>query len=117
MKFSTLTIVSVLTGKQLGRIDDVYKILDFMTSDAIFTHQIPRAMKTCRPNLRKQFPDLAAGIDPAVITEGTAAAISATIVEKFGPELEVASLPVGEWQPKDPIEELLEQRQQIEDPE
>lgn len=117
MKFSTLTVATVISGKLLARIDDVYKILDFMTNDAIFTHQIPRAMKTCRPNLRKQFPDLAAGIDPAAITEGTAAAISATIVEKFGPELEVAPLPVGEWQPKDPIEELLEQRQQIEDPE
>jgi len=116
MKFSTLTIVSILTGKQLGRIDDIYKILDFMTADSVFTHQIPRAMRTCRPDLQRQFPDLAQ-ITPEQITKETAAMISANLVEKFGPELEVAPLPPGVWQPKDPIEELLEMQINPEDAE
>ena len=115
MKFSTLTVATVISGKMLARIDEIYKILDYMTGDAIFTHQIPRAMKTCRPELQKQFPDLAAAIDPAAINEETAAAVSGEIVGKFGPELEVAPLPAGEWQPKDPIEELLDM--QTKDPE
>ena len=57
----------------------------------------------------------AAAIDPAAINEETAAAVSAEITGKFGPELEVAPLPAGEWQPKDPIEELLDM--QTKDPE
>lgn len=115
MKFSTLTIVSVISGKALGKIDELYQILDFMTGDAVFTHQIPRAMKTCRPDLQKRFPDLAAAVDPEKITKETAAAISAKIVEQFGMELDVAPLPAGAWQPKDPIEELL--NMQMKDPE
>ena len=116
MKFSTLTIVSVLTGKQLGRIDDVYKILDFMTADAVFTHQIPRAMRTCRPELQRQFPDLAQ-ITPEQITPENYIEVCRRITEQHGPEKDVSPLPPGVWQPKDPIEELLEMQINPEDAE
>lgn len=107
MKFPTLTIVSILTGKQLGRIDDVYKILDFMTADAVFTHQIPRAMRTCRPELQRQFPDLAQ-ITLEQITPENYIEVCHRIIKQHGTEKDVSPLPPGVWHPKDPIEELLE---------
>jgi hypothetical protein len=38
--------------------DGVYDILNFLTGDNLFTHQLPRAMRECEPWLRTQFPDL-----------------------------------------------------------
>lgn len=107
MKFSTLTIISISTGKKLGKIEDAYKIIDFMTGDAIFTHQIPRAGRICGEELRRQFPEIAE-ITPDQITPENAENISGKIVARFGFELDVAPLPPGKWQPRDPIEELLE---------
>jgi hypothetical protein len=36
----------------------VYDILDYMTGDDLFTHQLPRAAEECAPALREQHPDL-----------------------------------------------------------
>ena len=36
----------------------VYEILNFLTGDDLYTHQIPRAMRECRPWLASQFPQL-----------------------------------------------------------
>ena len=36
----------------------VYDILNFMTGDNLFTHQLPRAMRECKPSLFKQLPFL-----------------------------------------------------------
>jgi len=38
--------------------DGLYEILNFLTNDAVFTHQIPRIMGECRPWLWSQFPQL-----------------------------------------------------------
>jgi len=107
MKFSTLTIVSMITGKMLGSIDDAYRILDFMTDDSIFTHQIPRAQKVCGEELKKQFPQFAA-IRPQEINTANAADFSLNLIENFGAEFDVSPLPAGVWQKRDPIEDLLD---------
>ncbi len=54
-------ILSITTGRlvSLRHIDGVYDILNFMTGDNLFTHQLPRASRECAPELKKQFPALA----------------------------------------------------------
>lgn len=37
----------------------VHGLLDFMTGDTLFTHQLPRANDECKPHLLAQHPDLA----------------------------------------------------------
>ena len=39
--------------------ESVYDVLNFMTGDTLFTHQLPRARGECKPYLLKQFPQLA----------------------------------------------------------
>jgi hypothetical protein len=53
-------ILSVTTGRLVSRdhIGGVYKILDYMTGDSLFTHQLPRASSECRPALLAQHPQL-----------------------------------------------------------
>ena len=54
-------ILSVTTGLLVSprHIEGVYDILNWMTGDNLFTHQLPRAGKECRDPLLRQHPDLA----------------------------------------------------------
>ena len=40
--------------------DGSYEILNFLTGDSLYTHQLPRAVRQCEPWLRAQFPTLMA---------------------------------------------------------
>jgi len=53
-------VLSVTTGRLVSarHIDGVYDILNFLTGDNLFTHQLPRAMDECKPWLRSMFPAL-----------------------------------------------------------
>ncbi len=46
-------ILSVSTGYLVSprHMDGVYDILNFMTGDDLYTHQLPRAMEECKPYL------------------------------------------------------------------
>ncbi|WP_433364146.1 hypothetical protein [Streptosporangium sp. CA-115845] len=54
-------ILSITTGLLVSptHMDGIYRILNWMTSDNLFTHQLPRAGEECREPLLEQHPDLA----------------------------------------------------------
>lgn len=58
--FHISDVLTVTTGRLLSNrhIEGAYSILNFLTGDSVFTHQIPRAMDECGPWLRAQFPQL-----------------------------------------------------------
>jgi hypothetical protein len=58
--FHISDVLSVTTGRLVStrHIDGVYDILNFLTSDNIFIHQLPRAYREAEPWLRQQFPQL-----------------------------------------------------------
>jgi len=53
-------IISVTTGHLVSpsHIGGVYGILNYMTRDDLFTHQLPRASEQCAPYLVEQYPFL-----------------------------------------------------------
>lgn len=57
-KFPLNQVLSITTGILLGSMSDVYEILDYMTGDNLFTHQLPRAAKACGPAILEQHPVL-----------------------------------------------------------
>ena len=59
-RFHVGDIISITTGRLVSprRIDGVYDILNYMTGNDSFTHQLPRAFKECAPSLKAQHPDL-----------------------------------------------------------
>jgi hypothetical protein len=67
-KFHIRPILSVTTGLLLTKpkapddngIGDLYELLNFMTGDSLFTHQLPRASTECGPWLLRWFPELEA---------------------------------------------------------
>lgn len=58
--FHISDILSITTGRLVSNrhIEGVYDILNFLTGDNLFTHQLPRASRECEPWLRTQFPQL-----------------------------------------------------------
>lgn len=60
-------ILSVLSGKLVSprHIGGIYAICDWMTDRSNMTHQLPRVSSEIEPQLREDFPDLAAVEVPA----------------------------------------------------
>ena len=58
--FHISDVLTVTTGRLVSsrHMDGIYDILNFLTGDSLFTHQLPRAMNECNPWLRTQFPRL-----------------------------------------------------------
>lgn len=105
--FTLGEVLSITTGKLLCPIDQVYEILNYMTDDSLYTHQLPRVSEECRPYLLKQHPDLADVDASSVNTENWQAWLRET-VEKYGPTRMVAKLPKGDHHYIDPLSELAE---------
>ena len=58
--FHISDVLSVTTGRLVSsrHMDGIYDILNFLTGDNLYTHQLPRAMRECKPWLRSQFPSI-----------------------------------------------------------
>ena len=58
--FHISDVLSVTTGRLVSyrHMDGIYDVLNFLTGDNMFTHQLPRAMDECKPWLRSTFPTL-----------------------------------------------------------
>jgi hypothetical protein len=108
-QFHLSDILTITDGRLIStrHIEGVYDILNFMTGESLFTHQLPRAMDSCRSALIAQHPHLTGLVDPETKLDAESLpAWLAKQVAKFGEELPVT--PLAEWQHKDPIEELTE---------
>jgi hypothetical protein len=98
--------VLCITGEKLvspRHIEGVYDILNFMTGDSLYTHQLPRAMRQCRPILLEQYPWLAE-VDDTEVTGENWREWLASQVEKYGEEIEVAQL--KHYESINPLDEL-----------
>jgi len=102
-------ILTITTGKLVSKrhMEGVYDILNFMTGDNLFTHQLGRAIDECKPHLLAQHPQLAAITGDEVTPENFKAWIEAQCAE-FGEELMVQQLPEHEHEVIDPMSELAE---------
>lgn len=97
MIFETDIIVSASTDRLLCEMDEIYKILNFLTGDNLFTHQLPRAMRKCKEHLETQLPWLRT-LDTT--EDRTMEAWNAWLLEielTHGKEHDIQPLPPGTW--------------------
>ncbi len=101
-------VLSITTGCLVSRdgMEGVYRILNHMTGDDLFTHQLPRASDECRGPLLDQHPHLADIVTPEFDGEDSVYAWLASAEAKFGAELEVAPLDPSDHTSIDPMAEL-----------
>ena len=102
-------VLTITTGKLVSPrlMDGAYEILNYMTGDNLFTHQLPRAAKECAPWLLRQHPTLAE-VDASTLSAGTWKEWLADQVVRSGEYLEVEPIPPDDHVTKDPITELRE---------
>lgn len=102
-------ILSVTTGYLVSprHIDGVYDVLNHMTGDNLFTHQLPRASDECSPHLLAQHPDLAEVPVPDEFDgKEHVERWLAEQVARFGEYRDVAPLAEADHTRIDPIAEL-----------
>jgi len=102
-------ILSITTGRLVSKrhVQGVYNILDFMTRDNLFTHQLGRACEECKPALLAQHPQLTYITAAEVTPENFKAWIEAQCAE-HGEALMVQQLPEHAHEVIDPLSELAE---------
>jgi hypothetical protein len=88
-------------------IDGVYEILNFMTRDNLFTHQLPRASDECRPALLAQHPQLV-NVDATGVNKENWRKWLDEQITRFGESLQVTALEAGAHDRRNPLDELVD---------
>jgi hypothetical protein len=103
-------ILSVTTGRlvSLDGIGGVYKILDYMTGESLFTHQLPRVSDEAKPVILKLHPKLAEIDSEADITPANCRQWLADQKKIYGDRLPVPKLNADQHERIDPLSELAE---------
>lgn len=105
--FSLGVVLTVTTGRFLvDDIGDLYDLLNHMTGDNLFTHQLPRAGEACQGALLAQHPQLKDVVVPDLSTADGYRHWLAGQEQLFGAELPVE--PLESWRHKDAMAELSE---------
>ncbi len=63
--FPTEEVLSILTGSLICDIGGVYRVLNYMTGEELFTHQLPRVANEAHPIILAAHPTLQQAVDEA----------------------------------------------------
>lgn len=107
MKFTLGQILSVAYGKLLCSIDELYAILNYLTGDNLFTHQLPRAYNECSPWVIQRLPFLR-GINVDNINKDNWESILGELEVEYGKYHELFPIPKDEHTVKCPLKEIAE---------
>jgi len=101
-------VLTITTGRVLGvnGMDGIYKILNYMTGENLFTHQIPRASQQARPHIITQHPQLANVVLPDEINNDNCKAVVEELCAKHGAWFSLEPIAEDLQRPCNPIEEL-----------
>lgn len=105
-------ILSVTTGKLVSTsgkypIEGVYAILNYMTGESLFTHQLPRVSEEAGPIILRQHPQLAEVDASGVNSENWRAWLDEQIA-RFGASLPITPMTKDEHEYREPLSEMAE---------
>lgn len=108
-EFSTRDVLSTITGMLMGDIGGVYQMLNWMTGESVFTHQIPRISREAVPVMLAMHPTLQLAIDEAnQVTPENFATWRDTWEDRYGPTIAVPKFNADTHESIDPMSELAE---------
>lgn len=90
-------------------IDGVFRILNFMTGDTLYSHQLSRAANECKPYLLEEHPWLHE-IDSSTVDENTWRSWLEQQVEQYGEQHSVRPIHPEDHDRKYALQELREMR-------
>lgn len=103
--FSLAQVLTVTHDRVLCSMTDAQALLNFMTADHLWPHQLPRAARECRPYLLRQFPQLRE-IDASGVDDSSWGAWLRQQEQRYGTTLEVERIPADDHTHIDPLVEL-----------
>jgi hypothetical protein len=107
--FPTEQALSAVTGYLLCPIDGVYAVLNWMTGEELYTHQLPRVGREAAPVLLAAHPELAAAYEEAgQIDRDNWKQWRDVWVARYGATISVPKMNHREHERIDPISELAE---------
>ena len=108
-EFDLGDVLSITTDRLVSprHMDGIYDIINWMTGDSLFTHQLPRAADACKEPLLAQHPELRRVVVPDEF-DGEEAVLAwlETTKANYGPTRYVE--PIENWDSQNPIEELCD---------
>lgn len=107
--FPTRDVLSTITGRLMGDIGGVYEVLNWMTGESVFTHQLPRIGREATPVVVAAHPQLQQAIDEAEqVTPQNYLEWRKTWEDRYGPEISVPKFDAASHERIDPLSELSE---------
>jgi hypothetical protein len=108
-EFPTRDVLSTITGRLMGEIGGVYLVLNWMTGESVYTHQLPRISREAKPVIIALHPELEPTIAEAEqVTQENYLTWRNTWEARYGLTITVPKLTIGEHERIDPLSELAE---------
>lgn len=108
-EFATADVLSTVTGRLMGKMDGVYQVLNWMTGESVFTHQIPRISREAQPVIVAMHPQLQQAIDEAEqVTPDNWRVWLQTWEDRYGPTIAVPKFTHETHERIDPLSEAAE---------
>ena len=109
--FPTGDVLSAVTGYLVSRngIGAVYEVLNYMTGESLYTHQLPRVGKEATPVVLALHPELAAACEEAEqVNRDNWQQWLATWEARYGATITVPKMTHAEHERIDPLSEAAE---------
>ncbi|WP_166162975.1 hypothetical protein [Chelativorans oligotrophicus] len=109
--FPTGAVLSVVTGRLVSEnhIEGVYEVLNWMTGESLFTHQLPRVGREAEPVILALHPELAQAKEEAEQVNGDNwRDWLAKWKDRYGDMISVPRMTIAEHERTDPLSELSE---------
>jgi len=111
VEFPTQDVVGATSGILLGDFDGIVKVLEFVLSDTLWTHQLPAASRASEPLIYAQHPWIADANALLAGKAGDVPTLEATIAQIISEHGETVSLvPVEDsgWLRGQPLTDLVD---------
>ena len=108
-EFPTADVLSAITGYLICQINGIYEVLNYMTGESVFTHQLPRIGREATPVILTVHPELQAAIEEAKqITPDNWHEWRDRWIDRYGPTISVPKMTADQHERIDPMSELAE---------
>lgn len=105
--FPTAVVLSTVTGRLLCDIGAIYEVLNWMTGESVYTHQIPRISREAEPVILAAHPQLReAWREAALVNADNWQDWRDRWNLRYGAEIAVPKMGAAEHKAIDPITEL-----------
>ncbi len=109
--FDLGTVLTITSGRLFTNMDNVYDILNYLSNDEIYTHQIPRVMKVAQVHVLGRYPQLdGVGKDVIINSEQDVKAFIDEQKGIYGDSFGLSPMTEEMYQHIDPIEEAIDMR-------